>query len=99
MEGQQTHQSVASSSSQQESLTASTESQREVVVCLQRKFRRSVLKKKMVHAIIARRYGSLTDFTRVIAKVSDVAKALHLHWSTVKTVIKRFHRNGDRYVP
>ena len=53
----------------------------------------------MVHAIIARRYGSLTDFTRVIAKVSDVAKALHLHWSTVKTVIKRFHRNGDRYVP
>ena len=40
-----------------------------------RRFRRPNLSKKMMHTLLARRYGSLTDFSRVVARWCDIARA------------------------
>ena len=76
-----------------------TTEQDEVIESMTKRFCRPPATKHQVHAIIARRYGSLTDFSRITARVSQIAKALGFNWMTVKSIIKRFHANGNQFLP
>ena len=59
--------------------------------------RRPRLDRKMIANLLARRYGSLTDFSKVVARYCDISRATGLHRATVRNAIKLFHKRGDRY--
>lgn len=63
---------------------------------LVKRMHRRLTERQVMH-IIARRYGSLTDYSAVIARVCDISKATGIAWSTVNRAIKRFHKNGDQF--
>ena len=48
--------------------------------------------------LLARRYGSITDFSRIIARICDISKATGIAWSTVKEAIDRYHKNGNQFI-
>ena len=46
---------------------------------------------------MARRYGSLDDFSRVAARWGDIGRATGLHRETCRWAIIRFHKRGNRF--
>ena len=47
-------------------------------------------------AIVALRYGSLTDFSRPVLRYTEIAKRLHIRSDTVSYALSRFHALGSR---
>ena len=47
--------------------------------------------------LLARRYGSLTDFSTVIAKWSEIAKATGVGRMTIQKAVLNYHKKGNRY--
>ena len=47
-------------------------------------------------AIVALRYGSLTDFSRPVLRYSDIAKRLNIRSDTVSNALSRFHALGSQ---
>ncbi len=43
------------------------------------------------------RYGSRTDFHRVVRTIADVGKRLGLPWMTVRNALARFIKAGHRW--
>ena len=52
----------------------------------------------MVLHLLARRYGSITDFSRVAMRWCDIARVTGVHKWTVQKAIQRYHEKGNRYV-
>ena len=46
---------------------------------------------------MARRYGSLDDFSQVVARWCDISRATGVHKETCRRAILRFHRRGNRF--
>ena len=69
------------------------------VPVLNKGVKRPRLKEKHVLTLVARRYGSLTDFSKVVARYCDIARATGVKKDTVRNVILRFHKNGNRFIP
>ena len=59
--------------------------------------RRSRLSRPQVMHLIARRYGSLHDFSQVVARYSTISTATGIHQDTVRKAIQLFHKKGNRY--
>ena len=47
--------------------------------------------------LLFRRYGSLTNFNRVIASYKEIGERTSIRPGTVRNVIERFHAMGNRY--
>ena len=88
--------SIAAASSSVPSVSSSAGSGRRppLIKCV----RRPRLQRKMVLNLVARRYGSLHDFSRVVARWCDISRATGLHVDTIRKAIGLFHKKGDRYV-
>ena len=56
------------------------------------------MNKKMLKNLLARRYGSLHDFSKVVARWCDISKATGVHPDTIRKAILLFHKRGNRYL-
>ena len=65
---------------------------------LNKSIRRPRLQEKMVKNLIARRYGSLHDFSRVVARWCDISRATGLNVDTIRKAVKLFHERGNRFL-
>ena len=65
---------------------------------LTKSIRRPRLQEKMVKNLLARRYGSLHDFSKVIARWSDIAKATGVHPDTIRKAVLLYHARGNRFL-
>ena len=63
-----------------------------------KRLRRPTLSKAVVLHLVARRYGSITDFSQIVARLCDMSRATGIHEDTIRKVISRYHANGNRYV-
>ena len=61
--------------------------------------RRPKLDRKMIRNLLARRYGSLGDFSRVVARWCDISRATGVHPDTIRKAVLLYHQKGNRYVP
>ena len=52
----------------------------------------------MIMNLLARRYGSLHDFSKVVARWCDIERATGIHRVTARKAIKTFHKRGNRYL-
>ena len=59
--------------------------------------RRPKLNRKMVMNLLARRYGSLHDFSQVVARWCDISRATGVHPNTVRKVVLLYHQRGNRF--
>ena len=63
-----------------------------------RRIKRSPLAEHEVLLLVEARYGSLRDFRRPDMPFSEIAQRYSVAQTTIKDVIRRFHRNGNIYV-
>ena len=63
-----------------------------------KRIRRQRLTERQTRLLLLHRYGSITDFSKVIASFSVVAKATGIASPTIHRAIHRYHRNGDCFV-
>ena len=66
---------------------------------LNKTIRRPKLGEKEVKNLLARRYGSLTDFSQVVARWCDIARATGVHQTTCRKAVNLYHKKGNRFVP
>ena len=59
--------------------------------------RRPKLQPKMIRNLLARRYGSLHDFSKVVARWCDIAKATGVHVDTCRKAVKMYHERGNKF--
>lgn len=52
----------------------------------------------MLKNLLARRYGSLHDFSKVVARWCDISKATGVHPDTIRKAILLYHARGNRYL-
>ena len=60
--------------------------------------RRQRLNEKMIKTLLARRYGSLTDFSQVVTRWCDISRSTGVHPNTIRGVIRTYHERGNRFV-
>ena len=60
--------------------------------------RRQRLTEKMVKNLLARRYGSLTDFSQVVRRWCDISRATGMNPNTIKKAICTYHNRGNRFI-
>ena len=65
---------------------------------LTKSVRRPRLTERMVNNLVARRYGSLHDFSKVVARWCDISRATGIHPGTVRKAIATFHKRGNRFL-
>ena len=82
----------------QSSVTSNDESTESRPTKLTKYIRRPRLSKAQVQHLIARRYGSLHDFSQVVATYATISRATGIHQDTVRTAILLYHQKGNRYV-
>ena len=56
------------------------------------------LTEKMVNNLLARRYGSLHDFSKVVARWCDISKATGINPNTIRKALQTYHRRGHRFL-
>ena len=61
------------------------------------RIQRPPLNAKQVNYLLARRYGSLHEFTAVQETYTSIARSCGLSKQGVREAIVRFHRNGNRH--
>ena len=59
--------------------------------------RRPRLERKMIRNLLARRYGSLHDFSKVVARWCDIARATGVHVDTVRKAVMLHHKRGNKF--
>ena len=59
--------------------------------------RRPRLERKMIRNLLARRYGSLHDFSKVVARWCDISRATGVHQDTVRKAVERHHKRGNKF--
>ena len=47
--------------------------------------------------LLARRYGSLHDFSKVVARWCDIARATGVHRDTCRKAIGIYHKRGNKF--
>ena len=85
------------SSSPLPSATSSTAS--EELPQLTKSIRRPWLKTSMIRNLVARRYGSLHDFSKIVARWCDIGRATGVNPETCRKAIGNFHRRGNDFKP
>ena len=80
----------------EEEVSRSTGSKRAPL--LNKSVRRPRLNEKMVKNLLARRYGSLHDFSKVVARWCDIRRATGVHEDTARKAIATFHKRGNRFL-
>ena len=53
----------------------------------------------MIKNLLARRYGSLEDFSQVVGRWCDISRATGLHPDTIRKAVMLYHKKGNRYIP
>ena len=48
--------------------------------------------------LLARRYGSLHDFSKVVARWCDIERATGVHADTIRKAVLLYHKRGNRYL-
>ena len=61
------------------------------------KLKRRDLTERDLNLLVALRYGSLTDYSRVINSYQEISRQTGLHPNTIYQAVTRYHRNGDCY--
>ena len=51
----------------------------------------------MVKNLVARRYGSLHDFSKVVARWCEISKATGMHRDTIRMAVLLYHKRGNRF--
>ena len=64
---------------------------------LNKTVRRPRLNEKALRNLVARRYGSLDDFSQVVARWCDIGRATGVHPQTCRRAVALFHRRGNRF--
>ena len=75
---------------------SSTTSSREPV--LNKTIRRPRFTEKIVLNLVARRYGSLHDFSTVVARWCDISRATGVHQESCRRAVLLFHKRGNRFL-
>ena len=66
---------------------------------LSKGIRRPRMDLKQLRNLLARRYGSLHDFSCVVARWCDIGRATGVSPDTIRTAVQRYHNNGNRFIP
>ena len=64
-----------------------------------KRIQRGHLRAGQVLALVQLRYGSTSDFRQEIMSFKEVAKVSGVAIATVRDCLRRFHKNGDRFLP
>ena len=62
------------------------------------RLRRSKLKPREVRLLVAMRFGSVSDFSRIYNSWSDIGRRLVVNAETVRKAVTRYIANGGRFV-
>ena len=62
------------------------------------KVKRNPLKEREVNLIVAMRYGSITDFSKVYQTFTEIGRRLTVLPQTLSTAVKRWHENGNKFM-
>ena len=65
---------------------------------LNKSVRRQRLNEKMIKNLLARRYGSLHDFSKIVTRWCDICRATGVHEDTARKAINKFHKRGNRFL-